>query len=169
VPAREPQSAGSSLSPAFNGLLPRAVATVDMQKAKDLLHSGVDSNDRDAAHGWTGLIWATLLGRADFANLLLDRGADINLKAPENGWTPLMFAAYHGEMKMVRLLVERNADTGLKNHQGLTAQEMAQQNSHPQIADYLQDLVDARRRREEKFQRLRDGAAKRKFRLGPAL
>jgi ankyrin repeat protein len=156
----------AALAPEFNGLLPRAVATVDMQKAKDLLHGGVDVNDRDAAHGWTGLIWSALLGRADFANLLLDRGADINLKAPENGWTALMFAAHHGEFTIARLLVERGADPGIKNHQGLTAPQMAKQCGHDNIADYLQDLIDTRQRRQEKkFQRLRDGAAKRKFRL----
>jgi ankyrin repeat protein len=158
----------TSLAPEFKGLLPRAVATADMQKAGDLLHWGVDVNDRDAEHGWTGLMWATLLGRGDFANLLLNNGADINMKAPENGWTALMFAAYHGANTLTRLLVDRGADTSIKNHAGLTVQQMAEQNGHTEIVDYLQELTDARRRKqEEKFQRLRDQAAKRKIKLGP--
>lgn len=68
--------------------------------------------------------------------LLLDAGADPNL-TQQAGFVPLHEAASEGETAMVRLLVDRGARVGARSAAGKTAEDMAREKGHSDLADWL--------------------------------
>jgi ankyrin repeat protein len=51
-----------------------------------------------------------------------------------------MLACEVGKINAVKLLVRHGADVNLKDQQGCTAIELATQNRHYEVSDYLQQL-----------------------------
>ena len=70
----------------------------------------------------------------DVAEILLDNGADVNLQ------NPLLFAARVGNLKMVQLLMSKGANINATNSTGQTALQIAQQNGHTNIVNFLKDF-----------------------------
>ena len=89
------------------------------------LHSAVDRRDQ------------TLV------EILLSHGADPNA-AEFLGGTPLHTAAMVGMESIVQLLVRHGANTNLKMNDGKTARELAAENKHPEIAEWLDVRAEQR-------------------------
>lgn len=72
----------------------------------------------------------------EIVTFLLDRGAAINLTSSECG-TALGVAAYWGKLEIVTLLLDRGVDPDLTNSEGERPQDLARQEGHRDIADFL--------------------------------
>ena len=107
---------------------------------------------------------AALMGERDAVKLLIDKGADVNAQ-DTMGWTALILAADKGNLEIVRLLIEKGADVNAQENTcldrlsaflvsiartlkdgdpshlvrgpGRTALEIAQENGHKEIVEYL--------------------------------
>lgn len=106
-----------------------------------LLQAGADPKARND-EGESPLHWAALSGNVEAGRLLLERGADPNL-ADLKGNRPLHAAADSGNMAMVKLVLARSTDPRAKNRAGLTAEEVANERSRPEIAQVLAKAVAA--------------------------
>lgn len=76
------------------------------------------------------------------ARILLAAGADIHAvckdwPGPEFEYRPLHFAAESNCLPMVKLMLENGADIGAKASMGSTAHDVARQNNHVEVAEYL--------------------------------
>ena len=87
-------------------LLVRAAEAGDAQLVARLLGEGRDVNEADET-GWTALLWAADLGRADMVRILLARkGVKVNKTTPD-GYSALILASQNGHVGVVRLLLAR--------------------------------------------------------------
>ncbi|CAM3726516.1 Ankyrin [Deinococcus saxicola] len=66
------------------------------------------------------------------ARKLLEAGADVNA-VQNGGFTPLMGAAQNGNAELVRLLLLHGAVPGTVNEDGLSAADLAQEESHGEV------------------------------------
>ncbi len=99
--------------------------TVDATRL--LLDHGADVDIRDQP-GWTPLMWASYLGAAEIARLLVQSGADVRAKSVlqedgvfSPGTTPLMLASARGHLEVVELLLESGSDVCAADAYGNTA------------------------------------------------
>lgn len=67
---------------------------------------------------------------------LLDMGANPD-DVDESGETPLMLAAQNDAFEICRTLVERGADLRIRNHEGMTALELAQRDDNRRVSRLL--------------------------------
>lgn len=79
-----------------------------------LIGADIDATD---AYGYTPLINAAMLGRADIVKVLIDAGADIQ-KPGQFGYTALHAAAQNGHLEVVQTLVKYGASVNSKNDDG---------------------------------------------------
>jgi len=79
-------------------------------------------------------------GHTAIVALLLDAGAESD--APQHGgWTPLMSAAANGDAATLDVLLEHGADPRVRADDGGDAAALADQRSHPELAERLRDLT----------------------------
>jgi hypothetical protein len=106
-----------------------------------LLSRGANASQADN-RGYTVLHWMVAQSAIDPAaqavgvNLLIDEGADPNA-SNQDGITPLMNAAWFGCSDAVRELLRRGADGSRKDNKGRTAQSMALERGHHEVAEML--------------------------------
>ena len=115
-----------------------AVKADHTEAVKALLAGGAGVEVTDSS-GFTALHLAALHGRAGAVPLLLKSGADVNGKA--QGWTPLHRAAWGGDTATVKALLAGGADVDVRDTNGKTAQQIALQRGHGDIAPFLGDYV----------------------------
>lgn len=89
----------------------------------DLLKRGADPCSSDLK-GNTALMGVIFKGHEDITFDLIDR-CNVNIKNKE-GQTALMFASLFGREKIARKLIELGADKELKDHEGRTAESLAE-------------------------------------------
>ena len=106
--------------------------TGNKHAVEELLDKGAEANK----HGWAALHYAAAIGDCDIIKLLLDHAAYIDAEST-NKTPPLMMAARGGQEDAVKLLIEEGADISLKNEAGLTAEDFAVKNDHPDVANLL--------------------------------
>ncbi len=114
---------------------------------KLLLQSGAKWKDNPAPGSPTLLMCAAQGGSEGYVRKLLGTGCDPNAVIfPASdadtpaGTTALMLAAQHGHEKIVRLLLSAGAFPHLRDENGQTASDLAREQGHTQLADYLQTL-----------------------------
>lgn len=90
-----------------------------------------------AAQGGSESYVSKLLGTGSDPNRVIFPASDADTPA---GTTALMIAAQHGHEKIVRLLINAGAFPHLCNEDGQTAADLARENGHTTLADYLQSL-----------------------------
>jgi len=120
-----------------------AVGSGDIEVVKQQLAKGVDVDAQDGMRGITPLSWATLLGQAQMAELLIQRGANVNSKN-RDGATPLHVAAFLGQDEVAKLLVQKGANTNVRSNAGMTAVDVLKIDweATQSIAQVLQIHVD---------------------------
>ncbi|GAB4813822.1 hypothetical protein N2152v2_000868 [Parachlorella kessleri] len=130
---------------AAQGALWRASADSTLQVVQALLEAGADVGATDV-RGNTCLHQAALGGWSasygDGMRALLAAGADATLRNKE-GKTALHLAAERGRAEAVRVLVEvaGGAVVGAVTLQGQTAEQLARQQGHEAVAEYLQQAA----------------------------
>lgn len=98
-----------------------------------LLDLGGSQENRD---GWGPLHYAAINGHVEVAHFLIRKGVKVNSRAP-NSQTALMLAAGAGNMAMVRFLIDEQADPKLADRNDKTAQQIADDKGHKQVAGYI--------------------------------
>lgn len=137
---KEPRFVKQNLDKAGRSDLHYAARDGDARKAARLIMAGADVNLRDS-RGYTPLHFAAQEQKVEVAKVLLDGGAKID--EPDNdGNTPLSNAVfyYRGDGSMIQLLRARGADAFAKNQYGVSAIDIARDNSNPELAKYFEDL-----------------------------
>ena len=90
------------------------------------------------ATGYTNLTTAIIWEKPELSKFLIDHGADVNNVAGD-GNTPLMVACREGYIEQVKLLLDSGARTDGMNKEGKTAMQLAIDNEHQTIVDYLSE------------------------------
>lgn len=91
------------------------------------------------AAGYTNLTTAIVWEKPELTRFLIDHGADVNNVAGD-GNTPLIAACREGYIDQVKLLLDAGARTGAANKDGKTALQLAKENGHQELVDYLNEL-----------------------------
>jgi ankyrin repeat protein len=117
----------------------------NIEAVKKTLADGADVNAK-GNNGWTPLHLAALSGHKEVSEYLITMGADVNAK-DGTGMIPLHYAAYFDQKEIVELLLASGADVNAKNVpgsikngksvQGSTPLDVANDASHPEIAELL--------------------------------
>ena len=99
-----------------------------------------DSHGKGVLHGydWSKEVNDDLTKTID---LLITAGADVNSLSDE-GETPLMCISSIGAIDAVKKLVESGAIVDKKNSHGLNAIDMAENNGHDKVADFLRSVLN---------------------------
>ncbi|HJM68965.1 MAG TPA: ankyrin repeat domain-containing protein [Candidatus Babeliales bacterium] len=103
---------------------------------KQLIHEGVDLNTPDTQYNNTPLIWASLQGYIDIANVLVEAKADLDAQN-DLGETALISAVKRGHLDIVNVLIKAKADLNAQNDLGETALIKARKMSKGDIAEVL--------------------------------
>ncbi len=113
------------------------------------LQTGADPNALDTG-GKAAIVYAASRGFARVVARLLDSGVQVNRRY-EHGLTALMWAAGYAEgagvddiKETVALLIARGAALDIRDDRGKTAQDIARDLGHRDIADYLAAQSPAR-------------------------
>ncbi|MBN2317040.1 MAG: ankyrin repeat domain-containing protein [Sedimentisphaerales bacterium] len=110
----------------------------DTEKIKSLIEAGQDVSTK-SKNGGIALIWASLRGHREIAELLIQNGANVNFQDHSgSGWTPLLLACRYGKKEIVELLLANGAEINAKNNAGSTALDIASQGKHTEIVELLQ-------------------------------
>ncbi len=106
------------------------------------LREGADINLLDISKSKSGrraLNYAALLNQADAIRILLKNGANIDA-ASISGFTALHHAAESGSLKAVKILLEAGANPNLTTKSGATPAEIARDNKHLDIANFIKSF-----------------------------
>ncbi len=90
----------------------------DQETFSNMVMLGYDIDERDA-DGFTPLMIASSLGKAEFVAFLINNGADVNARS-KSGLTPLHRAAQAGSAAVIQLLTEADAIIDLPDNDGMT-------------------------------------------------
>ncbi|MBA3953777.1 ankyrin repeat domain-containing protein [Candidatus Dependentiae bacterium] len=102
-----------------------ATSTGNINKVKEALSQGADSNAEDKNKGnSTPLLLAAGYDDSDIVKLLLENNALID-KQNKFGITPLASAAHNNSLKSVALLLQNGAQPNIKDDEGCTALQHA--------------------------------------------
>ena len=101
-----------------------------------LLKNGANPNAREY-FGAVALDYAAEQGNIQAVKVLVEHGADVNAK--DKYGTPLISAVSNSHLQVVRFLLKHGADVNAKDIDGLTAEEIARQENHPNIASLIKN------------------------------
>jgi ankyrin repeat protein len=109
----------------------------DTKKIRSLIAAGQDVNIQ-GENGGVALIWASVNGHREVAELLIQNGANVNRQEPTGqGYTPLLLACKTGKKEIVELLLANGAEINVKDNEGSTALDIARQREHTEIVELL--------------------------------
>ena len=89
--------------------LMRAALDGDTETVRELIHQGVDINQKDD-NGRTALMFAVMNSHYETMKVLLESGADVQASSKEGGTALMAAAGIAGDLRMVQALLDRGAD-----------------------------------------------------------
>ncbi len=123
--------------------LHRAAKNGDIQSITQLLSLSSVKSTVNAVdeHGFTPLMYASIIGDVSIVKILVENGADVNAQN-QSGATALMLAAKYNHIKLCKVLVKSGADAKLKTTNKQTAFTIAAQYGNYDLAEYLSQVTD---------------------------
>ena len=113
-----------------------AVKNGNVNAIRKLLNNGANVNQADE-DGWTALMQASILGRAEIVKFLLAKGANVN-KASKKGVTPLYHATVFNHPEVVKLLLAApGIDVNKADKDGRTPLYWASDMGHTEVVKLL--------------------------------
>ena len=106
--ARAELSAAEGYTHGHTALM-RAALAGDTETVRELIHQGVDVNERDE-NGRTALMFAVMNSHYETMKVLLESGADVQARSKEGGTALMAAAGIAGDLRMVQALLDRGAD-----------------------------------------------------------
>ena len=100
------------------------------------LDRGVDPNSA-SVNGTSALMYASKIGDARMARVLISFGADVNA-VNDSGASALTLAAKYGNTEVAQMLVQNGATVDAKTKNGVTPAQMAKKYNHKTTADFLE-------------------------------
>jgi hypothetical protein len=131
----DPASSTALVAAVRSGSHTALVQALDSLLALEPAEALAAINSRDDC-GYTALVWSTLLGHYDDAQLLLDRGAGTECLSM-GGVAALHAAAEKGHIDIVNLLLDSGADPNLQGEQQQTPLMLACKHGHDDVVDAL--------------------------------
>ncbi len=113
-----------------------AIHMQDYAKARELINSGTDVNQRIPRLG-TLLHLAVKSDQEDVVELLIAKDVDVNIQAGHGYQTPLHISVHEGNARTVELLVAKGADINAKNLWDRTPLDIALDQGRTEIVDLL--------------------------------
>lgn len=108
----------------------------NVEAVRELLHFGARVDETDA-DGNTALIACARDMDLAVVKELVEHGANVNARNAD-GDTPLTNAASWGGMRVVKYLCSHSADSTLADGLGVSAAELARQQGHAEIGEFLE-------------------------------
>jgi len=127
---------GADINPK-SGLKP-ILAAVSVKIFEFLVSQGADPWSR-WPEGDLMIYNVAMQGSSDLLQKLTDLGMGVN-SFNHKGYTPLMLAASFGKLENVKILVKAGANIQIENKKGQTSLDLAKEEGHKEIIDYLQSL-----------------------------
>jgi len=124
----------------LNWQLIAAAREGNMNAINQAIKDGADINARDEDK-ITSLHWAVRGRHIAAVITLLEAGAEIDIRN-ESDYTPLHWAAFNGDTATMDILIAFGADLAAEDKCGRTPISIARVYSSPELAKYLQSMVD---------------------------
>ena len=109
----------------------------NLEMVKLLVKNGADVNQISSLDDNVPLEYAIYNDNSEMAKFLVEAGADVNSAEEGLYTTPLNEAVKSGNLETVQFLIENGADIYATNYQDRTALDIAIQNDHYNIAQFL--------------------------------
>ena len=128
--------------------LAAAVENEDIDAVVEALDAGanIDKYFDVSGEGQTPMMYASISGYTEIANVLLDRGADLTIGMESSGFTPIHGAAYAGQPDVVKLLLDHGVDALHRHKDGFIPMHRACWGSTPvhteSVLAFLEHGVD---------------------------
>jgi ankyrin repeat protein len=126
-----------------NGQTPLYVASMQghAEVVAKLIQAGADVDKARTLDGATPLYTASCNGHTQIVAKLIQAEADVDKAETDDSKTPLRIATASGHIDVVKLLVENGAKIDTQAKDRSTPISSARLNKHPEIADFLSELL----------------------------
>ena len=85
------------------------------------------------------LMYEVYMENHENVETLIQHGAEVNFQKAHDGYTCLHWAARKGYLAIAKLLLQHGAKLGALNKENQTARDLAIENGHSSVAEYLEE------------------------------
>ena len=104
-----------------NNALHKAASNGDINRARQLINSGIDVDAQEYGSNYTALILAVAYQQIDMVKFLLKSGANVNIQDGYYGETALMWAVGYKYKEITQLLLDAKTNLYIRNNKGENA------------------------------------------------
>ena len=118
-----------------------AIHNASPEVMRYLISKGADVN-KIGAEECTPIMYEVYMHNYENVKILIEKGANVNYQSESDAFSSLHWAARKGDLEMVKLLRENGADINSANKEGQRPKDLAKDNNHDTVLEYLGKLKD---------------------------